>query len=266
MRVLLLFLLGCCSAVSQAAECWQPELRPDWADMFREAGVTGTVVMLELESGHWLASDTLRAQERLLPASTFKIPNSLIALETGVLRDERQVLPWDGVTRSIDGWNRDHTLRSALRVSCVPVYQDFARRIGESRMERWLDSLDYGNTDCSGGIDRFWLDGDLRISAVEQVRFLARLARLELSMSERNQRIVREALIVEADPDYVLRAKTGWAARVEPSHGWWVGWLEREGRTVVFALNLELRSEQDLPLRQLLTRRALATLGLLPTP
>ncbi|MFA7331625.1 MAG: class D beta-lactamase [Candidatus Delongbacteria bacterium] len=264
--LLLLLLLGGCALGLRAAEPWTPELRPDWLALFRAAGVTGTLVMQELESGHWLASDTVRARERRLPASTFKIPNSLIALETGVLRDERQVLPWDGVTHPIAGWNRDHTLRSALSVSSVPVYQDFARRIGESRLRLWLDSLDYGNADCGGGVDHFWLDGALAISPVEQVRFLARLARLELPLSERSQRILREALIVEATPDYVLHAKTGWAARIEPGHGWWVGWLEREGRTLVFALNLDLRGEADLPLRQELVRRALAGLGELPPP
>lgn len=262
----LILLLACASLAPPARAAWRPELRPDWAELFHAAGVTGTLVMLELESGRWLASDSVRAVQRLLPASTFKIPNSLIALECGVLRDERQTLPWDGVTRPIEGWNRDHTLRSALVVSAVPIYQDFARRIGEERMRQWLDSLHYGNADCGGGIDHFWLDGRLAISAVEQVDFLARLARLELPMGERSQRILREALIVEAAPDYVLRAKTGWAARLEPGHGWWVGWLEREGRTLVFALNLDLRSEEDLPLRQALVRQALAGLGLAPAP
>lgn len=228
--------------------------------------MTGTLVMQELESGHWLASDTVRTRERRLPASTFKIPNSLIALETGVLRDERQRLPWNGVTHPIAAWNRDHTLRSALGVSVVPVYQDFARRIGEAQMRAWLDSLDYSNADCGGGIDHFWLDGALAISPVEQMRFLARLARLELPLSERSQRILREALIVEAAPEYVLRAKTGWAARSTPGHGWWVGWLEREGRTLVFALILNLRDEADLPLRQELVRHALVGLGALPAP
>jgi len=246
-----------------AAGSWSPELRPDWAAAFREAGVEGTLVVRELRSGRWLASDTTRALRRLPPASTFKIPNSLIALETGVLRDEAQELPWDGVTRDIAGWNRGHTLRSALRVSCVPVFQEFARRIGTGRMKALLDTLGYGNADIHGGIDRFWLDGGLAISAVEQVEFLSRLVRLELPLSERGQRIVREALVVEAAPDWVLRAKTGWAARREPMHGWWVGWVEREDSVWVFALNLEVRGEADLPLRQGLARRALVELGAL---
>lgn len=258
------FLLLACAWLGGAAASVTPELRPDWAARFREAGVEGTLVVRELRSGRWLASDTLRARRRMLPASTFKIPNSLVALETGVLADEEQELPWDGVTRDIPEWNRTHTLRSALRVSCVPVYQDFARRIGAERMAAFLDTLDYGNADISGGIDLFWLEGGLAISAVEQVEFLSQLARLELPFSERSQRIVREALVVEAAPDWVLRAKTGWAARSEPMHGWWVGWVEREDALWVFALNVDIRDEEDLPLRQGLARLGLEELGALP--
>jgi beta-lactamase class D len=265
MKALLLMLMLLGAGLSRAAAgTWSPELRPDWAAAFRDAGVAGTLVVRELRSGRWLASDTTRALRRLLPASTFKIPNSLIALETGVLADEGQVLPWDGVERLIADWNRAHTLRSALRVSCVPVFQGFARGIGAERMTALLDSMDYGNALIGGGIDRFWLDGELAISAVEQVDFLSRLAGLELPLSQRSQRIVREALIVEAAPEWVLRAKTGWAARREPTHGWWVGWVEREDAVWVFALNLDLRGEQDLPLRQALARRALGELGALP--
>ena len=257
-------LLLACAWTGAAAAAWTPELRPDWAARFRAAGVEGTLVVRELRGDRWLASDTLRARRRMLPASTFKIPNSLAALETGVLADETQVLPWDGVTRDIAEWNRDHTLRSALRVSCVPVYQDFARRVGAERMAALLDTLDYGNGDVSGGVDLFWLEGGLAVSAVEQVEFLSRLARLELPLSERSQRIVREALVVEAAPEWVLRAKTGWAARRDPMHGWWVGWVEREDALWVFALNVDIRDGDDLPLRQGLVRQALQELGALP--
>lgn len=264
MRTLRFALLLALALVGKGPAAWMPELRPEWQALFQEAGVEGTLVMREVRQDRWLASDTTRAQRRMLPASTFKIPNSLIALECGVLADEDQVLPWDGITRDVPEWNRDHTLRSALRVSCVPVFQELARRIGAARMELWLDSLTYGNGRISGGIDHFWLDGDLALSAVEQVDFLSRLALLRLPLSERSQRVVRESLVVEATPHWVLRAKTGWAARNTPMHGWWVGWVEREDALWVFALNVDIRSEADLHLRQDLVRRALLDLRIMP--
>lgn len=239
--------------------------RPDWQAWFDEAGTTGVLVLYDLERDLWQISDTARARERFIPASTFKIPNTLIALETGVLGDERAELPWDGVTREIADWNRPHQLRGALRVSCVPVFQELARRIGPSRMKSGLEALGYGNADLGGGVDRFWLDGALRISALEQVEFLKRFQQGTLPLAERSLRIAREALICEAGPDWILRAKTGWGARLDPQVGWWVGWVEGETRTVIFACNLDIREPSHLSLRQALTRRALVGVGALPT-
>lgn len=155
------------------------------------------------------ASDAARANRRFLPASTFKIPNSLIALELGTVRDEQQVFPYDWPRTEIAAWNRDHTFRTALKYSVVPVYQAIARQIGEPAYRDWLARLDYGNADPAGGIDHFWLDGNLRISSIEKLEFLGRLALLQLPMSERSQRVVHAMLVVEANACGVMHAKTG---------------------------------------------------------
>jgi len=124
----------------------------------------------------------------MLPASTFKIPNSVIALETGVVGDpDKDIFRWDGVVRSIEAWNRDHTLRSAIAASAVPVYQEIARRIGADRMQKFVDLFGYGNRDIGGGIDQFWLTGNLRISPVQQIDFVDRLRRGTLPVSKRSQ-------------------------------------------------------------------------------
>src|SRR5207302_1318723 len=116
--------------------------------------------------------------QAMLPASTFKIPNSVIALETGVVGDpDKDVFKWDGVVRSIEGWNRDHTLRSAIAASAVPVYQEIARRIGAERMQKYVDLFEYGNRDIGGGVDQFWLTGNLRIDPIQQIDFVDRLRR-----------------------------------------------------------------------------------------
>jgi Penicillin binding protein transpeptidase domain len=140
------------------------EFRNDLAKRFFDLGTDGTFVGYKVDDYLIIASDKERSGEDKLPASTFKVPNSLIALETGVVADpDKDVFKWDGVTRSIEAWNKDHTLRSAIAASAVPVYQEIARRIGAERMQKYVDLLDYGNHNIGGGIDQFWLTGEMRI-------------------------------------------------------------------------------------------------------
>ena len=132
-------------------------------------------------------------QRAVIPASTFKVPHALIALELSVLEDSESAMPWDGQERAIPEWNRDHTLRSAMQVSCVPCFQAVARRIGPARMQDWLVRLDYGNRAISGGIDRFWLTGGLRVSPLEQINFLRRLDQGTLPVKPKSLDVVRDA-------------------------------------------------------------------------
>jgi len=211
-----------------------------------------------------IASDNGRSTEPRLPASTFKIPNSLIALETGVVQDpDKDVFPWDGVKRSIEAWNRDHTLRSAIAVSAVPVYQEIARRIGEARMQKYVDLFEYGNRDIGGGIDQFWLTGNLRIDPVEQVDFVDRLRRRALPISRRSQDLVCDILPVTPVGDSIIRAKSGLlgAERGEPSLGWMVGWAEKGEAQTVFALNMDCREPRHIDDRMKLTQACLAEIG-----
>src|ERR1043165_8519174 len=206
------------------------ELRTDLAKHFTDAGTSGTFVAYDVDAYTLVVSDHERSAEAFLPASTYKIPNSLIALETGVVQDpDRDVFKWDGVRRSIEAWNRDHTLRSAIAASAVPVYQEIARRIGVERMQKYVDLMEYGNRDIGGGIDQFWLTGDLRIDRIQQVDFLDRLRRGVLPISKRSQDLVRDILPVTKAGDATIRAKTGLlgAELGKPSLGWVVGWAEK---------------------------------------
>jgi len=239
--------------------------RPDWARFFAAAGVAGTIAVDDQRTGERWVFDASRAATRFLPASTFKIPHALFALDAGVVRDEFQVFRWDGTKREIAAWNGDQTLRSSLRHSVVWVYQEFARQLGEAREKVYLERTGYGNADPSGGVERFWLDGKLAISAQEQVAFLARLYRNDLPFAREHQRLVKDLLIVEAGRDWILRAKTGWALRVARPIGWWVGWVERPEGPVLFALNIDLpRGSADAPQREAVARRVLGSIGALP--
>lgn len=248
-----------------AAFSGEPTERTDWAAFFEHEGVAGTIVVTDERAGVTWVYDPRRAARRIRPASTFKIPHALFALDAGVVKDEFQVFPWDSVRRDIDGWNRDQDLRSSMRHSVVWVYQGFARAIGEERERRYLEAVGYGNADPSGGIDRFWLDGALAISAFEQIEFLRRLYRNELPFRVEHQRLVKDILIVEAGRDWILRAKTGWQARVEPNVGWWVGWIERADGPVFFALNIDMPGKaDDIAKRESISRAVLRSVGALP--
>jgi beta-lactamase class D len=169
-------------------------LTPAWllltalvTDQFQKNNVEGTFVVVDLRSGEIRVTDQKVARRGFLPASTFKLPNTLIGLEAGVIPDEHFTLKWDGQERQRSAWNRDQDLTSALRDSVVWYYQEVARRIGAERMRAWLAKLQYGNQKITCGgktcIDAFWLGGDLRITPLEQVDFLRRLRAGKLPIS-----------------------------------------------------------------------------------
>ncbi len=240
------------------------EIHTDLARRFTDEGTVGAFVGYKVDDELIIASDKDRCGQGMLPASTFKIPNSVIALETGVVGDpDIDVFKWDGVVRSIAAWNRDHTLRSAIAVSAVPVYQEIARRIGVERMQKYVDLFDYGNRDIGGGIDQFWLTGNLRIDPFQQVDFVDRLRRGVLPVSKRSQDLVRDILPVTKTGDAVIRAKSGLlgAEIGKPSLGWMVGWVEKDGANTVFALNLDCTEPRHIADRMNLVQQCLADIG-----
>jgi beta-lactamase class D len=240
------------------------EIRADLAKRFADEGTAGTFVGYKTDDYLIIASDKDRSGEAKLPASTFKIPNSIVALETGVVEDpDKDVFKWDGVTRSIEAWNKDHTLRSAIAASVVPAYQEIARRIGPERMQKYLDLFEYGNRNIGGGIDQFWLTGDLRIDPVQQIDFVDRLRRGVLPVSKRSQDLVRDILPVMKAGDAVIRAKTGLlgAELGQPSLGWLVGWAEKGSANTVFALNMDCREPRHVASRIKVAQQCLADIG-----
>ena len=240
------------------------EFRNDLAKRFFDLGTEGTFVGYKVDDYLIIASDKVRSGDDKLPASTFKVPNSLIALETGVVADpDKDIFKWDGVVRSIEAWNKDHTLRSAIAASAVPVYQEIARRIGAERMQKYVDLLDYGNHNIGGGIDQFWLTGDMRIDPMQQVDFLDRLRRGVLPVSKRSQEQVRDILPVTKVGDATIRYKTGLlgAERGQPSLGWLVGWAEKGSQQTVFAMNMDCKTPEHIAARMSATQQCLTDIG-----
>lgn len=236
---------------------------------FRQLGVDGSILIYDLNRNLTYQYNPQRNTTPFLPASTFKIPNSLIALETGVVLHELFVFTWDGIERAVPGWNRDLNMKEAIKLSAIWFYQVLARRIGHEQMQAWVSKIGYGNQQIGSkeDIDKFWLQGELRITPQEQVRFLRRLYKNDLPFSKRSLSIVKDIMILEQTPNYTIRGKTGWVGFPEqtvfPQVGWFVGYLEQNNNAYFFATNIDIRSNSDVPKRIELTRRCLKDLGLL---
>lgn len=218
----------------------------DLAPFFESVEGPGTFLLYNAATGHKHVYNSERAHERFLPASTFKIPNSLIALELGVVTDASYAIARDTMLSPMrDFWpsvwkEPRHTLESAFQNSVYWYYQEVARRIGESRMQRYVDHFGYGNRDISGDIDGFWLYGDLRISPEEQLGFLIRFYKGELGLSERTTQIVKDIMVMEDTTGYRLGGKTG-TGELTPTRelGWLIGYVEVEDVTYFYVLNME---------------------------
>jgi beta-lactamase class D len=240
------------------------ETRTILARHFAEEETAGTFVGYDTDDYLIIVSDKTRSEQALLPAATFNIPLSLIALEAGVVEDpDKDVFKWDGTKHEVEAWNRDHTLRSAMADSVVPVYQEIARRIGAELMKNYVVLLDYGNHNIGGGIDQFWLTGEMRIDPIQQIDFVDRLRRSALLVSRRSQDLVRTMLPVSKVGDAMIRAKTALldAEGSNPPLGWLVGWAEKGSTQTAFALNLDIHEPRHVAARMTLAQRCLTEVG-----
>ncbi|PSB05043.1 class D beta-lactamase [Merismopedia glauca] len=240
----------------------------DFGRHFKQLGIQGSIIIYDRNRKRFHEHNLKRNVTRFSPASTFKIPNSLISLETKAISDEKEVINWDGVFREIDDWNQDLNIKEAFKFSAVWFYQVLARRVGYERMQQWLKKAKYGNQKIGSKeqIDRFWLDGTLQISPREQVLFMQRLYENKLPFSKRSLSIVKDIMVMEKKPNYTIRAKTGWfgfGTKTKPQIGWYVGYLEKGKNVYFFATNIDIRQEKDAAARKELTYRCLKEMGLL---
>jgi beta-lactamase class D len=236
---------------------------PELAPIFEAAQVQGTFVLFDPSSDTMFVANEARAKKRFTPASTFKIANSIIGLDVRAVSSVDEVLPYGGKPQRLKQWEQDMNLRDAIKISNVPVYQELARRIGLDQMREGLKKLSYGNMQTGDVVDRFWLDGPLAISAVEQAEFLQRVADGKLPVSSNALRAAREITLLEKTDAYSLHGKTGWYVPEGGGQeiGWWIGWVEREGKVYPFALNIDINANSDAEKRISIARECLAKLG-----
>ncbi|WP_199331020.1 MULTISPECIES: class D beta-lactamase [unclassified Calothrix] len=238
---------------------------PNLGRHFQQLGVEGSIVIYDSKNNRTYEHNPQRNATAMVPASTFKIFNSLVALETGVIANDVAVLTWDGIHRDIETWNQDTNLRQAFKNSTVWFYQVLARKAGYERMQEFINKAAYGNRQIgtAADIDRFWLQGPLKITPKEQINFLQRLYQDNLPFSQQTMELVKDIMIREQTPKYTLRGKTGWLTSSKPEIGWFVGYLEQNNNVYFFATNLNLKKPEAAPLRIEITRRSLQDLGLL---
>lgn len=234
----------------------------EWEKHFTKYKLEGCFMLFNNGQGTFRVYNIDRAKERFLPASTFKIFNSLVGLQTGIISDTNMVIRWDSVTRPRPEWNQDLAMNQAFRLSSVPYFQEVARRIGRDTMQRWLDSVQYGNHKI-GKIDSFWLDNSLQISPDEQLGLVKQLYFNQLPFQRRVQELVAGLMMQENTPKYKLAYKTGWGVAGKKQIAWMAGWIEENMHPSFFVLNFETEDASlDIPaLRQEIMRAILTEEG-----
>jgi len=218
---------------------------------FDENHVNGTFALFDNGTGQFTIYNLKRYRDSsFLPASTFKIVNSLIGLQTGKITNDSMIIKWDGIERPVKEWNKDLTMYQAFRASAVPYYQEVARRIGKDTMQFWLDSISYGTKKITTRVDTFWLDNSLKIKPDEELGLVKRLYFNQLPFFEEYQKIVKRAMLFEDNSNYSLSYKTGWGRNEKGNQlAWIVGWIEENKHPYFFVLNFESADPNaDIPL------------------
>ena len=219
---------------------------------FKACNLHGSCTIYDYKQQKWLMSDSTDANIPSLPASTFKIINLLIALETGVITDEKEVLKWPGTMDTVRyGYRpetyRDLSIQEAFEISAVWVFLDLAQKIGREHYRHYLTLCQYGNADLSEKDPDFWNRGQLAISPRNQVEFLVKMYDGKLPFSKRTIDIVKRVMVTEQTKDYTVRSKTGWTRENGMDSGWWVGYVERANNLYFFATRVSKKRSENHP-------------------
>ena len=233
---------------------WDKEVE----EVFKKYKVEGTIVIESLNKKKINIYNDKRASELFSPASTFKIPHSLIALNEGIVKKD-SVIVWDKKIREYESWNKDQILLTAFKSSCVWCYQEFASKIGVEKYKKYLKELNYGNKKIGDDVTRFWLDESLEITTFEQIKFLKRFYTNNLPFKIEDINLLKEIMIDEKNENYTIRAKTGW----DRKYGWYVGYVETKDDVWFFSTNIDTKSKDDLPKRKAITLEALKIKGII---
>lgn len=244
----------------------------NWSLPFMECGIEGSITIYDYKLNKWITNDIEDSQTPMLPASTFKIVNTLIALETEVIKDENEIIPWIDDYDTLKYGHRPNiyhsmSIKDAFKLSAGWVYVELARKIGKNKYKSFLTQIKYGNVDLSIDDPDFWNFGDFAVSPANQISVLIGIYEETLPFSQRTFNILKEMMIEETTDKYVIRAKTGWTRDGGKDIGWWVGYIEKADNVYFFATRLiKDRSESNSNFgscRKVITKRICKELGIL---
>lgn len=261
-----LLLIACCLLFITSCSVNKAKIDNSLKKYFDDNKVDGCFAFLNNASGEITLYNMALDTTRFSPASTFKIVNSLIGLQTGVITNDTMQIKWDGLKRPVEEWNRDMGMKEAFKVSCVPYYQEVARRTGKETLKKWIDSIGYGNKNIDGPVDSFWLNNTLKISPDEQLGLMKRLYFDQLPFRKSVQGMVKDAMLWEDNTAYKLSYKTGWGFDESKNNiGWLVGWVE-ENHHVYFFVTLVKSGTGNIDMKTVrlnITKGILKQLGFL---
>lgn len=250
-RLLNLFLFAICIFSFTSCSVNKAKIDNSLKKYFDDNKVDGCFTLLNNADGKVTVYNMALDTQRFTPASTFKIVNSLIGLQTGRITNDTMLIKWDGQVRVFPGgdtakdWNKDMNMTEAFKVSSVPYYQEVARRIGKDTMQAWIDSLGYGNRNTSGPVDSFWLNNVLKVSPDEQLGLVKRLYFDQLPFRKSVHEMVKGVMLQEDNTAYKLSYKTGWGFSEDGNAlGWVVGWIE-ENKHVYFFVTFVKAPDKD---------------------
>ncbi|MBU2709637.1 class D beta-lactamase [Zooshikella harenae] len=226
--------------------------------LFEKYHVNGTLVVSSLGSEKQYIYNEQRSLQGFVPASTFKILNTLIALDEGVIT-KKSIFKWDGKDKGWEAWNKDQTLKSAFGFSCVWCYQQVASQVGNAKYLNHFKRVGYGNEKTGPNVQRFWLDGDLRVSAQQQIEFIRKVYKENLPYSEEDITTLKHIMVQDSNDNYTLYAKTGWSQKI----GWFVGFVDSKSGPWLFALNMDMPDIKQAPIRKKIVVETLKLKGLL---
>ncbi|WP_408869631.1 class D beta-lactamase [Commensalibacter oyaizuii] len=231
--------------------------------LFDASHVQGVIVINDQGNISIYGNAVQRASTQYVPASTFKMLNALIGLENNKVTPD-EIFLWDGKKRALPAWEKNMTIGEAMRLSAVPVYQELARRIGLTLMQKEVKHAHFGNEKIGTKVDRFWLDGPLKITPIQESKFAYQLAYKQLPFKKTTQEKVQRMLLILKKDSYKIYAKSGLGTDLKQKVGWLTGWIEQpNGKKIAFSLNINVPSSIDLSLRERLVYRSLTILNII---
>ncbi|PZE21566.1 BlaR1 family beta-lactam sensor/signal transducer [Paenibacillus xerothermodurans] len=204
------------------------------------SGHEGAFVLYDTQADQYRIYNERKSTWRVSPDSTYKIYSALIGLEAGVISAERSEVEWNGVTYPYDAWNQNQNLSTALKYSVNWYFETMESRIDPSRLHGYVQQINYGNADLSGGPEPFWLESSLKISPVEQVQLLQAFYENRFGFQGKHIRTVKDAIKLEEKDGALLSGKTGTGTvNQKNANGWFIGYVETSGNTYFFATNIQ---------------------------